>query len=35
LWSVRPKTTATIPKSVLRWYGADKGDYEGLNEAFE
>lgn len=30
LWNVRPKTTSAIPKSVLRWYGAEKGDFEIL-----
>ena len=30
LWNVRPRTTAAITKSVLRWYGAEKGDFEIL-----
>jgi len=30
LWHVRPKTTAAIPEAVLRWYGAEKGDSEGV-----
>jgi len=34
LWHVRLKTTSAIPKSVLRWYGAENGDSESLYEAF-
>lgn len=30
LWNVRPRTTAAIPESALRWYGAEKGDFEIL-----
>jgi hypothetical protein len=35
LWHSRPKTASAIPESVLRWYGAAKGDYQSFNEAFE
>lgn len=35
LWHVRPRTTSAIPKSVLRWYGAENGDSESFVEAFE
>ena len=28
LWPHRPKTRSTIPESVLRWYGVEKGDFE-------
>jgi len=34
LWDVRPMTTSAIPESVLRWYGAESGDPESVNEAF-
>lgn len=34
LWDVRPRTTAAIPESVLRWYGAEKGAFE-TQEAYE
>ena len=35
LWSVRPMTTSAIPETVLRWYGADKGAFQYLDEAFD
>lgn len=31
LHEIRPKTTQPIPESVLRWYGVNSGEFQGIN----
>lgn len=35
LWRVRPKSTSTIPESVLRWYGVENAEFQGLSGTFD